>query len=244
MADESINQAQETVNQDEIRYRFSFPDGTCFEHAVVLDPGSSLLLRPADRGELPEWTRLEKYRCPNCSLDASAHRHCPVAANLADIVATFRGHLSFQEVQVTVLTRQRSFAAATSLQLGLSSLIGLVMATSGCPVLDPFRPMARFHLPFATVEETGYRMVSMYLTAQYFRHAEGLPTDLDLEGLKEICEAVEDLNAAFALRLWEAVDNDANVNSLINLDCFAKATQQAVRLGLEEYRACFESYLE
>ena len=37
------------------------------------------------------------------------------------------------------------------------------MALSGCPVLEQLKPMARFHLPFASVEETIYRAASMYL---------------------------------------------------------------------------------
>ena len=34
---------------------------------------------------------------------------------------------------------------------------GLIMATAGCPWTDRLRPMARFHLPFATEAETVYR---------------------------------------------------------------------------------------
>ena len=59
------------------------------------------------------------------------------------------------------------------------------MATSGCPHMDFFKPMARFHLPLANAEETVYRATSMYLLAQYFLQREGKEADMELEGLKK-----------------------------------------------------------
>jgi hypothetical protein len=42
------------------------------------------------------------------------------------------------------------------------------VATSGCRYTAYFKPMARFHLPFANEEETAYRAISMYLLSQRF----------------------------------------------------------------------------
>lgn len=61
------------------------------------------------------------------------------------------------------MTEERTYSKDTLLQQGLASLLGIVMTTSGCPVLEPLKPMVRFHLPFATLTETVYRMVSMCL---------------------------------------------------------------------------------
>lgn len=231
------------TSNHEIRYRFSFPDGTQFAYTVVLDPTSFLLL-PQNEGDPPDWALLEQNRCPNCSLDAASHLHCPVAVNLADIVRTFGDRSSYEVVRVLVTTPQRSYSKETTLQAGLSSLVGLVMATSGCPVMDLFRPMARFHLPFASVEETEYRTVSMYLVSQYLVRGQGGSADPELEGLKRVCAEAGGVNAAFALRLREAASNDANINSLVYLDCFAKSTPYAVKQGMKDYRCFFEGYLK
>ncbi len=66
---------------------------------------------------------------------------------------------------------------------GLSPLIGIVMTTSGCPVMEHRNPMERFHLPFATLEETIFGMVSMYLLVQHYRYQDGKPTDGRSTGL-------------------------------------------------------------
>lgn len=55
------------------------------------------------------------------------------------------------------------------MQIGLYSLLGLVMATSGCPHLDFLRPLALHPLPFSSIHETVFRVSSSYLTEQYFR---------------------------------------------------------------------------
>ena len=61
----------------------------------------------------------------------------------------------------------------TSAQQAMSSVLGLIMATSGCPWTDRLRPMARFHLPFASEAETLYRSVGMFLLARELVGADG-----------------------------------------------------------------------
>ncbi len=56
--------------------------------------------------------------------------------------------------------------AETTAQQAMSSVLGLIMATAGCPWTDRLRPMARFHLPFASEAETVYRSVCMFLLAR------------------------------------------------------------------------------
>ncbi len=67
----------------------------------------------------------------------------------------------------------RQIAKEASLVHGIASLLGLRMATSGCPVLAKLRPMAAFHIPFATDEETLYRAVATYFIAQLLRQGAG-----------------------------------------------------------------------
>jgi hypothetical protein len=147
--------------------------------------------------------------------------YCPCALSLAHVVERFRDHLSYTECLVRVRTPYRDYEKKTQLQVGLSSLMGLLMATSGCTVLEPLKPMARFHLPFSNVEETIFRATGMFLTAQWLRTSKGFKGHLDLSPLKEIYERIGRLNQDFSKRLAAASQEDAALNALVNLDCFA-----------------------
>ncbi|HBA87188.1 MAG TPA: hypothetical protein DCZ75_04125 [Geobacter sp.] len=225
-----------------IEYSFLFEDGNRKNFEISLDSSMHVAARKAPP---PAWTALGQHQCPSCTLSpAEAHPYCPIAVQLAQVVEAFADFSSYDNVTVTVTTEQRIYSKKTTLQQGVSSLTGLLMATSGCPVMDYLKPMARFHLPFASVEETEFRMLSMFLVAQLKRQAKGLTPDWTLEGLKAIYAKVSEINAHFAKRLREVAKNDANINALVNLDCFAKAVPWAVRTRLNDLDALFEAYLK
>jgi len=157
-------------------------------------------------------------------------------------VEIFHEHNSYDDVTVEVIDSRRQYLKDTSLQDGLGSLVGIIMVTAGCPVLAPLRPMVRYHLPFATLEETEFRMISMYLVAQYLRQKDGKEPDWSLEGLQEIYDRVRDVNQCFAKRIRSASKNDAGVNAIIILDCFAKAIPFAIRTLMKDYEKYFDSY--
>ena len=121
--------------------------------------------------------------------------------------------------------------------------MGIVIATSGCPHTVFLKPMARFHLPFATEEETLYRATSMYLLAQYFLQREGKKGDFELQGLREIYDNIQLVNTAIAKRLRAACKTDASVNAIICLDMYAKAIPYVIEESLEEIRYLFTPYL-
>jgi hypothetical protein len=122
--------------------------------------------------------------------------------------------------------------------------MGLVMATSGCPHMAFFKPMARFHLPFSSSEETIYRATSMYLLAQYFLKKQGKHADLDLAGLREIYKNIEIVNVAVAKRLRAATEADSAVNAIILLDIYTKAVPVIIEESLEEIRYLFAPYFK
>ncbi|MFC1575766.1 DUF6901 family protein, partial [Gemmatimonadota bacterium] len=203
-----------------IRYRFEAEDGTRGEFEVELDP-MSLHLDPPE-GDLPDWTLLEFRQCPHCPLDPSEHSHCPAAAHLPRLVQTFNHLVSYARVRVEVVTAQRTFIQDVSVQQGIGALMGLIMATSGCPLTLFFRPMARFHLPFSNQDETIYRAASAYLLTDYFRtRTAGTEPDLELKGLSALYRQVHTLNSAMAERLRVAARTDSSVNALVHLDMFA-----------------------
>ena len=75
-----------------------------------------------------------------------------------DIIHSFKDSISYEEVEVFITTKARTYMKRTTLQKGLSSLLGIYMVTSGCPTMEKLKPMVRYHLPFATEEETKYRV--------------------------------------------------------------------------------------
>jgi hypothetical protein len=225
------------------RYTFKLTSGPVRVFKARLD-AASLRLVSSRRGVLPDWTRLESHQCPNCPLNTSKHPHCPMAAELVELVDFFSEFVSYDEVAVRLETRERAYYKLTSVQQGASSLLGIYMVSSGCPVMATLRPMVRTHLPFATMPETAYRVVSMYLTAQYFRKRRGLEPDFDLRHLGAMYEQVQVVNRSFCERLRQIEQHDANANALVILDNFANYVSLALDGDLlEEMERPFEAFL-
>jgi Domain of unknown function (DUF6901) len=224
-----------------IKYFFTLPEGVREVFNLQFD-AEKLELVGSIEDNLPSWTKLDFHQCPNCPLTTATHPYCPLAAHLVDIVRRFEGLLSYSEIQVDVMTAERFITQETTVQRGMSSLMGLVMATSGCPHVAFFKPMARFHLPFASAEETVYRATSMYVLAQYFLHREGHQADLDLTGLGEIYNNIEVVNVAVAQRLRTATEADSAINAIILLDIYTKAIPVVIEESLEELRYLFAPF--
>jgi hypothetical protein len=224
-----------------IHYYFVLPEGVREAFDLQLDAQRLELVNSLPK-ILPPWTRLDFHQCPNCPLAPGTQTHCPLAINLVDIVERFRGLASYSEIQVDVMTQERFITQDTTVQRGMSSLMGLLMATSSCAHMAFFKPMARFHLPFASSEETIYRATSMYLLAQYFLKKQGHQVDLDLTGLREIYHNIEVVNGAVAKRLRAATEADSAVNAIMLLDIFTKALPVVIEESLEEIRYLFASY--
>lgn len=223
-----------------IHYELSLPGDAVVAFRVELDPKSLLNVGPTPR-PAPQWTRLGYQKCPNCPLDEADVPHCPVALHLSDVVERFARTFSFDRVAARVTVPERTYQRLdVPVQVALSSLVGVLMATSGCPVLAALRPMTRFHLPFASELETITRSISMYLLRQYFVQERGGSPDWALAGLPEIYRGTGAVNRAFALRLRAAAPKDANVNALMRLDAFARAMPDTVESHLEELGFLFE----
>lgn len=190
----------------------------------------------------PDWTKLKYHQCSNCPLSDDVE-YCPVAVNLSRVVETFRENDSFEMADVVVVTPQRTYAKNVQLQKGISSLIGMIMVSSNCPIMDKLRPMTRFHLPFATSLETFYRTVSMYLTAQYFLLKKGETPDWNLSRLLEIYKAIAHVNRGMSQRLLNASKKDANVNAVVILHSFGEGVSYFIEDGLSEIKEMFSVYL-
>lgn len=226
-----------------ITYRFTFADDSQEVFHFQLDP-KSLELFIRTPATLPSWTNLSFHQCPNCPLIVDMHSHCPLAANIASIVMRFERLLSYDETYMEVTTEDRIVSQHTTAQRAVSSLMGLVIANSGCPHTAFFRPMARFHLPLANPEETIYRAASMYLLAQYFLKQEDKEAEFELKGLRKIYDEIHIVNTTMAERLRSATNSDLSANAVILLDLHALAFPYTIEKTLKNLRHLFTPFLE
>ena len=167
--------------------------------------------------------------------------HCPVALNLSHLVNEFKYSTSHDKTWCVVEGPERTYAQETSVQNSLASLMGIIMVTSGCPILDQLRPMVRFHLPFATALESVYRIISMYLLAQLFDMKNGKEPDWSLEKLGELYQQIGKVNKGLWKRLSKASSFDANVNAVIVLNTFGDAVRFSLKKDLEDLAPLFST---
>jgi hypothetical protein len=225
-------------------YKFIFKNKVKREFKIELDSVTLNLIKTGNKS-CPEWTKLNCFKCPNCVLDERQYEFCPIAVNMADVINYFSNFISYELVEVIVIAPERKYTKRVSLQHGVSSLIGIYMVTSGCPVMEKLKPMVRFHLPFASIEETKYRAISMYLLAQYFLHQHGGQPDWDLKKLAETYENVSLVNESFCKRLRTIKGKDANLNALIVLDIFAGSVNFSIDNQMaDDLEYLFKGYLK
>ena len=226
-----------------ISVRYCFASETGGEKVFDLEIDAHDLSLLSDIPEtLPAWTDLGFHQCPHCPLKTTEYLSCPLAAHLVDVVRRFEDQVSYDIIKLTVITRERTVFQETTVQRAISSLMGLISATSGCPHTVFLRPMARYHLPLASEDETIYRATSMYLLAQYFKKKQGHDPDIEFKGLKEFYLKIEIVNQNIAKRLKAASDTDSTVNAIIFLDVYAKAVPFVIQDSLEDIRHLFKHF--
>ena len=182
----------------------------------------------------PDWAKLNFQKCSNCNIDGNPV-YCPAALSMANFLPAFADAFSYTKAIVEVETANRIVVSKTSLQTAVASLIGLTLATSGCPRTAFLRPMARSHLPFADQRETVFRSLGAWLLAEYIRaHGKGEKVTLSFDGLKDAYTQVSIVNATLAERLRSVVKHDAALNAIIILDTFALLTPDNVDGGFED----------
>ena len=227
-----------------INIRYHFFLGTSGEEIIdlLLD---SQTLEPINQLEqdLPTWTALSFHQCPHCTLNSEEHPSCPVAANISHVIGRFDNVVSYDEIDLEVTTDARHVTQHTTAQKGISSLMGLLFATSSCPYTNYLKPMARFHLPLATEGETIYRAAGMYLLAQYFIKREGKDGELRLSGLSKIYRDLHQVNIGIAERIKSFAQTDSSTNAVIILDTFASIMPFVIEDHMDEIRHLFSAYL-
>jgi hypothetical protein len=199
-----------------IEYRAQFDDGREWSWVVDLDRA------PHTSGSLPAWTELSRDRCPSCPL-GDDQTHCPAAVDLVPIASALGELRSVDRAHVTVTMGDRQVLKETDTQELGRSLIGLVLSTSACPVLRALKPLAHHHAPFATFEETLFRVVGLQLVRTLLdathpeRGHEGGEVKTAVAALTDLYSRLEHVNRSLAVRLRHACERDAGPNAVIQL---------------------------
>lgn len=217
-----------------VRYSFKLAK----TRKVVFDVATQPLELNQDEAH-PEWAKLGFEQCACCPLKDKNCQYCPAATRMNEVMEAFAGDDSTESVEVTVKTAERSYFEECDLQVGINSLLGLMLATSGCPVLKPLGAMASFHIPFCTTRETLHRTVGSYLIKQYFKQLEGEEPDWEMKELKELYDKLEGLNRDFSKRIQKSSCSDAVSNAVIMFF----ATSVVVASSLDQQLARHQNYL-
>jgi hypothetical protein len=221
-----------------IRYGFDLPDGSKKQLDLRFD-ALNFRLTNAVPDEPPFWSELKFSQCANCPLSSDEHTHCPSALHMAPAVESLKELVSFDAVGVTVHQAERTVHAETTAQQALSSVLGLIMATSGCPWTDRLRPMARFHLPFASELETVFRSVCMFLLARELAGADGTH---GFAPLRELYDNLHVVNRDMSRRLGAATRTDPARNAMALLDSYTTLLPAALESSLQDLKPLFDAW--
>jgi hypothetical protein len=215
-----------------IEYRISLDDEHSFSYLIQLDRDYD-----AERAAVaPKWTRLEHERCSNCPLAPERFSHCPAAVDIHRVIEDFHGLPAFAKAHVQVRTPEREYSKLVGLEEGLRALLGVVMATSACPILASLKPMAQQHLPFASNQEFALRAVSLYLARQYFNMREGRHPDWELQGLVRVFQQLQLVNQAFWQRIHDSCEGDSNLKAFLTFFSMASSMTYSLETQLQKIR--------
>jgi hypothetical protein len=231
------------VDDIEVSYLIASEDGTSLRFTLAID-ALTVEMRPWGGTAYADWTRLPVHQCPHCPLSAEDHPFCPVAVNMERMIDTLGFLVSYEQVHLEIAFSGRMMVSTVPAQNAISSVLGLVIATSPCPHTAFLKPMARFHLPLAGLEETLYRVIGTYLIGEYYRTLDGKGAELNLNRLHKVYEGLEIMNGSLARRLKMAkLPSDAAINALIILNTYAQSVPFFVDHELKEMRPLFDQYL-
>ena len=191
--------------------------------------------------EKPFWTELDYEKCECCPLEKDQMPYCPIALNIMGLVESFKDSLSSDNCIIKCVTPERVYYKESTAQDGLFSIFGIINATSRCPIMSFFKPMARFHLPFATVEETKVRVVSFFLLSQYFQQKKRNTLDIRLEELDEHYANVQMVDRGILNRIRGISKNDADQNAFVVLNSLAQIISFEIDEKLQSIEEIFET---
>ena len=227
-----------TTDHKRITYRFFAASNATLTVEMFFEKKTFRLTLP-EGSPHPDWAKLAFNRCPNCTLPKDA-AYCPAALGIANFLPAFESRVSHEKAVIEVESGHRTIVSKSTFQTGMASMIGLVCATSGCPLTKFLRPMARFHLPFADEQETLFRSFATWLLMSLVRQrSTGDAEPITLEGLKDNYRALSVMNTCLGNRIRNSVSRDAALNAVVILDLFAQIAPDNIDGDFEDIMEAF-----
>lgn len=218
-------------------YSFVFSNGEKLDFPISID--SKSLYTTTCPTNPPKWARLEHHKCSFCTLRQSESPFCPIALSLVELIADFGQTRSYTPCTVTCKSPDRIVIKETVVQDGLASILGLLMPISGCPVMNFLKPLSRFHLPFATLEETAFRVTGSCFLRTYFSTTAGAGNTYYLSDIRENYTLVKKVNTCIFNRIKDINELDADKNGLVTLTSLAQLLELEFDAGLESIQHYF-----
>ena len=221
----------------QIVYRFEKSGNPVIEYTLRVDRHNWSLENPMQNNA--DWTVLSKNQCPNCPLNSTEQLHCPAAINLQLIGNEWESYKSYDPIHVDVLMEGKTISGETTVQIGLSSLVGFLLATSDCPHLSFFRPLARFHQPLTQPESVGLRVLMSFLAYNQLKNEHN--SDLK-HRIAQIYENIEIVNSALTRRVEQTANENASVQAMVQLDCLSKLVPMSLDESYLQLEEIFRPY--
>lgn len=221
-----------------IEYHLALEDGRTISYALEIDKNTLVSRCITPEEQLPQWTRMHQDSCSQCSLANT--EYCPIATRLVAPVLLFNDILSHTRATTTVITPERNYVKKSDAQDALRSLFGLIMATSGCPLMQPFKFMARYHLPFSTLEETISRITTTHLMRQMITHPDAKEVVVNLKEIETLYNSIQALNEGIIKRLRKAAQTDSVLNAVVILSAISSLVPIIFKSELEKLKPLFK----
>jgi hypothetical protein len=202
-----------------IDYQIRKPCGTEIHIPIQLDE-RGLKRSDEERAGLEAPSGASEYMGADCRACERHYGRCKAETAIVDVAERFDDLHSTDRITTEVTIEGRTVSLESPAPRALASLMGLLMASSGCPRLIPFRAMALFHQPFATAEENVVRAAGFWLIRCW---TQGTTTDESpFTALQEVWDSLEDVNRHVGEKLLARTSSDAASNGIAFLDVLAK----------------------
>lgn len=210
-----------------ISYLFHIEDKEDVVFEVLIDSTSMTHSIPQDFKE-PEWS--SSFKCSFMTDDKK--NCCSLCKCIAYVTNEFKDIKVDTPATISVRTENRNYTIKQNIKTGLFSILGLYMSTSNCPHFAFLKPMAKFHLPFASDIETVFRSIGTYLLGEYFRFKDGIVPDWDLQALSTLYEQVSKIDLEIAEHL-KKISPDS-IEPIMILNSFADLFTKDIKEKLDK----------
>lgn len=220
-------------------YEINFENGNRYRREMVIDRiDGKLIEEESIPDELKEFALLDFCKCEHCPYSSNDFKYCPVFQNIANVISEFKNNDPHEIIEAKVFIENKTVVMKGELQVALTSLIGLLMASSECEYFDFLKPMVKTHQPFSSYEETLIRVVSLYFLDRFLR---GHTLDWDIKELKKEYQSLEKVNAGILARI-KSIRGGVEVEreAVLILDSFIKNFSWEYELNLDDVKEFFQ----